>query len=262
MAEVASFFTDGQAYERRMGRWSRAVGEAFLDWLAIPKGLRWLDVGCGNGAFTEVLIARAAPATVSAIDPSEAQLSYARTRPGTKLAEFRIGDAQALPYPDRSFDVATMALAISFIPDPIKAAAEMTRVVKPGGWVAGYMWDMPSGGTPVEPIFRALKSLGTTLSIPGVEVSRLDNMRAVWEKAGLQSIDTRVIRIPVVYPDFDDFWQTFSVPDGPSGQAMRKMSPPEIEQLKIRLRDQLPTSPDGRISYESLANAVRGRAPG
>ena len=76
----------------------------FLDWLALPKGLRLLDVGCGNGAFTETLIARSAPAEVAAIDPSEGQLSYARTRPGTTLAQFRVGDAQALPYPDRSFD--------------------------------------------------------------------------------------------------------------------------------------------------------------
>src|SRR5262245_60700059 len=257
MAEAASIFTDGQAYERRMGRWSRAVGEVFLDWLALPQGLHWLDVGCGNGAFTEVLIARCAPAVVSAIDPSEAQLSYARTR--TKLAEFRIGDAQALPYPDSSFDAVTMALAISFIPDPIKAVREMTRVIKPGGWVASYMWDMPGGGTPVEPMLRALKSLGVSFSIPGVEVSRLDNMRALWEHDGLQSMDARVIRIPVVYQDFDDFWQSFKVMDGPSGQAMRKMSPPEIERLKMRLRDQLPT---GRIAYESFANAVRGRVPG
>ena len=57
---MRSFFTDGKAYVRRMGRWSRIVGEAFLDWLAVPKGLRWLDVGCGNGAFTEVLITRCA----------------------------------------------------------------------------------------------------------------------------------------------------------------------------------------------------------
>ena len=196
---------------------------------------------------------------MSAIDPSEAQLSYARTRPGAKLAEFRIGDAQALPYPDSSFDAATMALAISFIPDPIKAVREMMRVIKPGGWVASYMWDMPGGGTPVEPMLRALKSLGVAVTMPGVEVSRLDNMRALWEKAGLQSIDTRVIRIPVVYQSFDDFWQSFKVMDGPTGQALRKMSPHEIEQLKIRLRDQLPI---GRIAYESFANAVRGRIPG
>lgn len=82
MSDDEKLFTDGKAYERRMGRWSRIVGEAFLDWLAVPKGLRWLDVGCGNGAFTEVLIARCAPTAVSAIDPSEGQLSYARAARG------------------------------------------------------------------------------------------------------------------------------------------------------------------------------------
>ena len=85
---------------------------------------------------------------MSAIDPSEGMLSYARTRPDAKLAEFRVGDAQALPYPDRSIDAATMALAISFIPDPIKAVKEMMRVVGPSGWVAAYMWDLPGGGIP------------------------------------------------------------------------------------------------------------------
>ena len=261
MSDDEKLFTDGKAYERRMGRWSRVVGKAFLDWLAVPKGLRWLDVGCGNGAFTEVLIARCAPTAVSAIDPSAAQLSYARTRPGAKLAEFRVGDAQALPYPDRSFDAAAMALVISFVPDPIKAVTEMMRVVRPGGWVAAYMWDLPGGGIPVEPMFRALRSLGIALSVPGIEVSRRDNMRALWEKAGLQSIDTQVIRIPVVYSDFDDFWQSYSVPEGPSGQPLRKMSLTEIEQLKGRLREQLPTGPDGHIAYEAFANAVSGRAP-
>jgi ubiquinone/menaquinone biosynthesis C-methylase UbiE len=262
MSEAASLFTDGEAYERRMGRWSRLVGEVFLAWLALPNGLRWLDVGCGNGAFTEVLIARCAPSAVSAIDPSEGQLRYARTRPGARLAEFRIGDAQALPYPGRSFDAAAMALAISFVADPLKAATEMARVVRPGGWVATYMWDMPGGGIPVEPMYRALRSLGVAVSMPGTEVSRQDNMRALWEKAGLQSVDTRVIRIPVRYTGFDDFWQSFSVPEGPSGMAIRKMSPSQIEELKAALREELPTGPDGRITYEAFANAVRGRVPG
>ena len=87
-------------------------------------------------------------------------------------------------------------------------------------------------------------------------------MRALWEQAGLQSIDTHVIRIPVDYSDFDDFWQSYSVPQGPSGQPISKMSPTEIEELKKRLREQLPISPDGHIAYESFANAVSGRTPG
>lgn len=87
MGEASELFTDGEAYERLMGRWSRLIGRGFLEWLDVPKGLRWLDVGCGNGAFTEEIVARCVPATVMAIDPSAEQLAYARTRPGAKMAQ-------------------------------------------------------------------------------------------------------------------------------------------------------------------------------
>ncbi len=129
MSEADRLFTDGAAYERLMGRWSRLVGEAFLDWLDIPPGLRWLDVGCGNGAFTEAIISRRAPASVMAVDPSDEQLAYAHQRPGAKAAAFQKGDAQNLPFGDDSFDVATMALVIAFLSDPLKAASEMARAV-------------------------------------------------------------------------------------------------------------------------------------
>ena len=92
----ANIFTDGVAYERLMGRWSRLVGQKFLDWLDAPNRLRWLDVGCGNGAFTNEIIARCAPTAVTAIDPSNEQLAYAPTRPGTEMAHFEVGDAQKL----------------------------------------------------------------------------------------------------------------------------------------------------------------------
>ena len=262
MSEAAQLFSDGKAYERIMGRWSRLAGDLFLDWLDVPKNLRWLDVGCGNGAFTEAVVARCAPAEVMAVDPSEGQLAYARTRPGAHAAQFRLGDALALPFADGSFDVAAMALVIVFLSDPAKAVAEMARVVRRGGWVATYMWDIPGGGLPLQPIYVAMRSLGLTPpSQRSAAASERDNLRVLWEAAGLQSVATRVIRITVAYADFDDFWESNSAPVGLTGTAINALSPDEREKLRGRLRQQLPADANGRIAYQAHANAVKGRVP-
>jgi SAM-dependent methyltransferase len=257
-----NLFRDGKAYERMMGRWSHRVGEKFLDWLDAPKGLRWIDVGCGNGAFTEVLIARSAPAAVTGIDPSEYQIDYARERESVKLARFRVANAHSLPFADNSFDAAAMALVISFLTEPLKAAQEMARVVKPGGPVAAYMWDIPGGGLPVNPIYVGLHALGHgDLRPAGAPHSNRDTMHKIWSEAGLTAIDTAVIRIEVAYFGFDDFWQSCNVPVGPSGNAVANLSPAKREELKEYLRGYLPADADGRIVYEAFANAVKGRVP-
>ena len=61
-------FEDGDAYERAMSPWSLLAGDTFIDWLAAPGGLRWLDVGCGTGAFTELVLQRCAPVETQGID--------------------------------------------------------------------------------------------------------------------------------------------------------------------------------------------------
>ena len=262
MNDAPQLFPDGQFYERFMGRWSQRVAVPFLDWLALSKGLRWLDVGCGNGAFTEMLLARAAPAEVVGIDPSEQQLAYARTRAGAQTAEFRVASAQALPFADRRFDAAIMPLVITFVPDPPKAVQEMARVVQPGGCVAAYMWDVPGGGLPMHPIYTAMRALGIEYrEMPGADASRRDRLQALWQQAGLQSIETHEIRIKIDYSGFDDFWESHSGPVGPIGQRLAKLAPEAIERLKAELRRQLPKAVDGSIAYEAYANAVKGRVP-
>jgi len=252
-------FTDGEAYERLMGRWSRHVGVQFLDWLDLPKGLRCLDVGCGNGAFTEVLAARVAPSELTGVDPSEEQLAFAEIREGAKLAQFRVGDAQALPFPDESFDVAIMALVITFVPDAAKAVAEMARVVRPGGVVATYMWDVAANSQPHGPCYATMSALGLPIASRPNNASELSAMRSLWAQAGMVSIETRTIEIPVTFSDFEDFWDSNSTPAGPVGKAVERLSAADRERVRSHLREHLPQDGAGRITYQARANAVKGR---
>jgi SAM-dependent methyltransferase len=254
-------FDDGAAYERYMGVWSRLAGETFLDWLAPTTGLRWLDVGCGNGAFTEMLVEGCAPVSVEGIDPSEGQLAFARTRPAARVAQFRQGDAMAQPFPDDSFDVAVMPLVIFFVPDPAQGVAEMVRVVCPGGAVTAYAWDMVGGGFPYEVLHDEMRGLGVAVPVPpSPDASRIDAMRDLWTGAGLDSVETREITVQRTFADFDDYWTT--ILGGPSvGPKLAAMASEAIALLKARMRARLPEDAVGRITYSARANAVKGRVP-
>jgi SAM-dependent methyltransferase len=254
-------FDDGAAYERYMGKWSLLAGETFLDWLAPQTGLRWLDVGCGNGAFTEMLVERCAPASVHGIDPSEGQLAFARARPASRVAQFRQGDAMAVPFPDDTFDAAVMPLVIFFVPDPAVGVAEMARVVCPGGIVTAYAWDMVGGGFPYEALQFEMRGLGVVVPAPpNPDASGIDAMRDLWTGANLDSVETREISVERTFADFDDYWET--ILGGSSvGPQLAAMASENLALLKARMRALLPANAAGRITYSARANAVKGRVP-
>lgn len=261
MTEQKVRFDDGESYEQMMGVWSRSVGEVFLDWLAPLPGLRWIDVGCGNGAFTEVLVERCAPVEVQGVDPSEGQLSFARTRPASLVAEFRQGDAMALPFPADRFDAAVMALVLVFVTDPAKGIAEMVRVVRPGGTVAAYMWDMLGGGNPIDPILVEIRAMGLTRpTAPQMEASGMQALRDLWTGAGLEGVETREITVHRTFVDFDDFWMT-EIKSPAVAPVVAAMAPGDVETLKSRVRTRLPADTRGRISYGARAHAIKGRRP-
>src|SRR5437870_180103 len=112
-------FDAADDYERYMGRWSRAIGEKFLAWLNAPKGARWLDVGCGTGAFSELILRHGAPKSLTGIDPSPEQIDFAKKQ--LPDLTFRVADSMALPFGQDEFDVVASALVIHFIPDRARA---------------------------------------------------------------------------------------------------------------------------------------------
>jgi SAM-dependent methyltransferase len=252
-------FEDGAAYERYMGKWSQLAAETFLDWLAPESNLRWLDVGCGSGAFTAMVVERCAPASVQGIDPSEEQLAYARGRSASRSAQFRQGDAMALPFAADMFDVAVMPLVIFFVPDPAMGVAEMARVVCPHGIVAAYAWDMAGGGFPYDALKVEMRGLGAEVpEPPSPDASRIEALRDLWTDAGIGGVETREITVQRTFTDFDDYWTTI-LGSASARSKLAAMPPEDLERLQLRMRARLPTDVAGRITCGARANAVKGR---
>jgi ubiquinone/menaquinone biosynthesis C-methylase UbiE len=260
MSPTDQLFTDGAAYERLMGRWSRRVSDIFIAWIEAPRDLRWLDVGCGTGVFAEQVIGNCAPAAVVGIDPSAEQLAFARGRPELGGVEFHVGDAQDLPFSDNSFDMAIMALVVHFVPDPAKAIAEMWRVLRPGSTAAAYVWDYTRAGSPKAPLAAGMRAIGLdTPAPPSPQATSVPALEELWRDAGFTQIGTREINIPVEFADYEEFWQSMTMPVGRAGKAILKMSPEVREQLRSVLGRQMLCTVDGRISYEARACAIKGR---
>jgi ubiquinone/menaquinone biosynthesis C-methylase UbiE len=252
-------FTDGAGYERYMGEWSQLAGSAFLSWLNPPARLRWLDVGCGNGAFTEMIVKQCAPASVDGIDPSEGQLAFARTRPGTEVARFHQGSAMALPFDSASFDAAVMPLVIVFVPDPLIGVKELARVVGPGGLVSAYMWGQDDGGFPYHVLQSEMRSLGIDVPTPpNPDAAQVDVLRNLWRDAGLADVETDGATVSRTFESFDDYLAIIRL--SPSvGRLLAAMSAQDFARLESRLRELLPADRDGRITYSARANFVKGR---
>ena len=188
MAETRVAFDDADAYDRYMGRWSRAIGEKFLAWLDAPKNLCWLDVGCGTGAFTELVIARAAPEKIVGIDPSPAQLEHAeddhRAASGLPHRQ-RHGSA----VPEREFDVRRLRPGDPFLPGPAEgiprdAPRDQARRYRRRLYLAQEPDDYRRART-VRWRARLIEIAGDVMSSPAVPEAMPEGIRAALTAAGM-----------------------------------------------------------------------------
>ena len=245
-----------------MERWSRSAGDIFLDWIAPPKGACWLDVGCGTGVFTELIVDTVSPAAVSAVDPTQVQIEHARRKPVGQRVDFQIADAQALPFPNKSFDLVVSALVINFIPDCPKALAEMRRVGRAGGTVAAYVWDFAGERSPGSLVRTGLHAIGIELAdLPGSANSGLDNLRLLFERTGFEQIATKTIDVTISFANFDDLWRAQTPNFGPRGKSVANLSGADRARLIDTVRASLPASADGSVAYTVRAHAIKARIP-
>lgn len=261
---VEEVWAIGDAYEAYVGRWSRRVAVAFLQWLDAPAGRRWLDVGCGTGALTETVLAVTEPTHVVGVDTSEAFLAHARARILDPRATFRAGDARSLSLPDRCVDVVVSGLALNFVPDPHRAAAEFARVARAGGIAAAYVWDYAEGMA----MMRYFWDAATTLDPAAAErdearrfpLCQPESLRRLWADAGLDLVRVHAIEVPTVFTDFDDYWTPFLGGQGPAPGYAMSLTEEHRSALRDLVRARLPSGPDGSVPLTARAWAVRGVA--
>jgi ubiquinone/menaquinone biosynthesis C-methylase UbiE len=256
-------WSSGDAYDLYMGRWSRPVAARFVDWLALPAGLSWLEMGAGTGALTEAILATAEPSEVLAVEPSAAFLARARERLPDRRVEFRLGDAASLAtLPGGSRDVAVGGLVLNFIPERVAALAEMARIVRPDGTVGFYVWDYPGGGMGV---MRAFWTAAAELDPAARDLTEdrrfpfctSDGLREIVEDAGLAEPEVTEIVQRAVFADFDDFWRPFTLGAGPAPGYCASLSPEARERLRQTLSESLARQADGSVVLPTRAWAVK-----
>jgi SAM-dependent methyltransferase len=251
------------AYEHYVGRWSRSVAIEFIEWLAVPQGRAWLDVGCGTGALSETIARQASPARLNALDASPSYLAQARQHLSGTNARVLLGLAQQMPLRSQSFDAVVSALALNFVPVPEAAVSEMARVAQAGGIVAAYVWDYARGmqlmrcfwdaAVALDPVAAALDE-GTRFSM-----CHPDRLEALFRASGLDDVESRAIDIPTRFVDFDDYWSPFLGAQGPAPGYAMSLNEERRARLRDRIRRALPAAADGSIALTARAWAVRGR---
>jgi SAM-dependent methyltransferase len=262
--ERAGWGAKAETYGRLTGRVTARLVEPLLDAAGVAAGMDVLDVGTGPGYAARRAAQRGALAT--GVDIADEVLALARRRhPGIRFVR---GDAEDLPFAERSFDAVVCNFAINHLPRPERAIREFARVAVPGGWIALSAWDVPERSRVFGILVDALRACGVTRSLEepaGPDPYRFahdDQFRGLLCGAGLEDVDVLSVSLTHRVSDAEELWQGMlggSVRT--AGLVMRqplrtrKRVRARVEQLAEQYRD------DGGLAIPACAKIARGRAP-
>jgi SAM-dependent methyltransferase len=259
--EVSDSWDKGEPYEHYVGRWSRAVAPIFLSWLNIPDGQRWLDIGCGTGALCEAIVNQCSPSSLVGVEPAPKYLEVARENL-KGLASFHIGSASSIPLADGSIDAVVSALVLNFVPDPVAALSEMSRVAVHDATIAAYVWDYAEKMELMRFFWDSAVDLDPEAAKldegPRFPICHPAALVELFTRAGLHGVEVESIEIPTPFANFNDFWSPFLGGQGPAPSYAVSLTEESRNCLRDRIKEHLPIEADGSISLTARAWAVRG----
>lgn len=267
---LSDSWTAGDAYDHYMGRWSRRVARRFVEWLRPPDAASWLEVGCGTGALTAVVLDEARPRSIVACDASRGFIDHAQRKHGSALASFVVADAAAPPRIEGGFDVAVSGLLLNFLADPTAVVRELRVRMRPGGLVAAYVWDYAGGVELLDAFWSAAVEQRREVE-PLDECRRFSacsepSLAVAFRAAGLEAVESATLSIEMRFDDFTDCWEPFLRGTGPAPAYVATLTPEQRSDLRERMRARLAGARDGEddgaIVLTARAIALRGRSGG
>jgi len=259
---IKDSWESGDPYEYYMGRWSLLAAKLFVGWLSPSSELNWLDIGCGSGALSEVILNNYKPAALIAIDQSEDFVRITQKRLGSR-AYCEVGSALSLPLKELSVNITVSGLVLNFIPEPEMSLSEMRRVTDVGGTAAVYVWDYAGKMDFLRYFWDAVVEFKPeALSLH--ESKRFSDwnsaaLKKLFQNSGFTRVETSPIEITTHFHDFDDYWKPFLGGQGPAPGFVMSLDRDEKNKLRNALKACLPTRPDGSISMGARAIAAKSK---
>ena len=260
----ADRWQDALAYERFMGRWSRALAPGFVSWLRVPAAAKWLEIGCGTGSLTAAICEQGRAGSVLACDSSEDYVAYCRERLRYPWLTVVATAPDELPPGASGLDAVVSSLVLNFLPAPVEALGRMRGACAPGGCVAASVWDYAEGMEFLRVFWDEAiaanpeaRSLDESSRFP---LCRPDALRAAFVAARLGSVEVAPLAVVTEFAGFEDFWAPLADGPGPAPTYVASLSETDRLRLADRLRDRLCGAGGGPIRLRARAWVARGTA--
>jgi SAM-dependent methyltransferase len=262
MSDVRDQWAAGLTYEEFMGRWSRRLAPQFVSWLQVPRGVHWLDVGCGTGALADAICTNADPASVVGCDSANAFVEFAREQTRDARVSFVAAGVGSLPRRGGGYGSVTSLLALNFFPNPEAAVHEMRSITTPQGTVSACVWDYSDGMQFLRLFWEAASAMDSAARELDegnrFPLCRRDALTALFRRCDLDDVRCEAIEIPTEFASFEDYWRPLLGGTGPAPSYVASLDADRRAILARRLEERMRRGQDGTIALTARAWAVRG----